>query len=107
MNLITNNALLATVAMAALQQVEDPEIGLNIIDLGLVYQLDFDDADKKIYCQMTLTTQFCPMGAAITDAAKAALEGCFPDYEIQLDLTFDPPWKPSMISEEGTRFLNR
>lgn len=107
MNLITNNSLMATVALAALQQVEDPEIGLNIVDLGLVYQLDFDAAGKKIYCQMTLTTQFCPMGAAISNAAKAALETCFPDYEIQVDLTFDPPWNQSMISEEGARFLNR
>jgi metal-sulfur cluster biosynthetic enzyme len=94
------------VALALLQNVMDPEIGLNIVDLGLIYQLDFDEAEKKIFCLMTLTTQFCPMGEAITDAAKEVLRSGFPEYETKIELTFDPPWSHERISEEGREFLN-
>lgn len=106
-NVITNNQLKCTVALAALQNVIDPEIGLNIVDLGLVYQLDFDETAKKIYCVMTLTTQFCPMGESITDATKETLKSAFPEYDLMIELTFDPPWNHTMISEEGQNFLKR
>lgn len=106
MSVITNNNISATVALAALQNVMDPEIGLNIVDLGLVYQLDFDDNKKTIFCTMTLTTQFCPMGDAITNAAEETLKNTFPEYEIGITLTFDPPWNHTMISEDGQEFLN-
>lgn len=106
MNVITNNSIKCTIALAALQNVMDPEIGLNVVDLGLIYQLDFDEAQKKIYCAMTLTTQFCPMGESITDAARETLKESFPEYDITIKLTFDPPWNHQMISEEGREFLN-
>lgn len=106
MNVVTNNNIKCTVALAALEMVIDPEIGLNIVDLGLVYQLDFDEAEKKIYLTMTLTTQFCPMGESITAAAKRALEKAFEGETVTLNLTFDPPWSYERISEEGQKFLN-
>ncbi|MBH2003665.1 MAG: metal-sulfur cluster assembly factor [Sphingobacteriia bacterium] len=106
MNVITNNQLKATIALAALQNVEDPEIGLNIVDLGLVYQLDFDGDTGKVYCTMTLTTRFCPMGESITHAAQEALKTCFGEEEIIVELSFDPPWNHEMISEAGREFLN-
>ena len=107
MNVITNNNIKCTVALAALQNVMDPEIGLNVVDLGLIYQIDFDEAGKKVYISMTLTTQFCPMGEAITDGVKNALQNIFTDDVIEVDLTFDPPWNHEMISEEGQLFLNK
>lgn len=107
MNVISNNQLKCTVALAALQNVMDPEIGLNIVDLGLVYQIDFDETKMTIYCCMTLTTQFCPMGESITNAAKESLKLSFPDYEPNMELTFDPPWNHEMISEAGQEFLNK
>jgi metal-sulfur cluster biosynthetic enzyme len=106
MNVISNNNLKCTIAQAALQMVTDPEIGLNIVDLGLIYQVDFDETGKTIYCTMTLTTQFCPMGESITHASKAALQGAFPGYEVVVQLTFDPPWSHERISAEGKEFLN-
>lgn len=106
MNVISNNKLRSTIALAALQNVMDPEIGLNIVDLGLVYQIDFDEAAMKIYCTMTLTTQFCPMGESITSAARESLKLSFPDYVPIVELTFDPPWNHEMISEAGQEFLN-
>lgn len=106
MNIVTNNQLKATVALAALQDVMDPEIGLNIVDLGLVYQIDFDEAGRKVFCTMTLTTQFCPMGESITHAAKEALKACFAGEEVIVELSFDPPWNHEMISASGREFLN-
>lgn len=106
MNLVTNDTTQCKQALAALQQVIDPEIGLNIVDLGLIYQLDFDNPGKKIFCRMTLTTQFCPMGESITLAAENALRGGFPGYGVNILLTFDPPWSHERISAEGLEFLN-
>lgn len=107
MNIITNNNLLSTLAMAALDGVYDPEIGLSVTALGLIYQIDFDDNQKKIFCTMTLTTQFCPMGESMVDNVCAALERTFPEYETVVNLTFTPMWSYDRISEEGKSFLNR
>jgi metal-sulfur cluster biosynthetic enzyme len=107
MNVITNNTIKCTIALAALEQVIDPEIGLNVADLGLICQVDFDDAEKKMYVTMTLTTQFCPMGESITSAVKRVLENTFSGEEVLLRLSFDPPWSYERISEEGQKFLNR
>ena len=107
MNVITNHNLDCSIALAALRQVMDPEIGLNIVDLGLIYQIDFDETAQKIYNTMTLTTQFCPMGESITDGATQALQTAFPDYQISINLIFDPPWNHSLISDEGRIYLNQ
>ena len=98
MNVITNNKVKCTVALAALQ---------NVVDLGLIYQIDFDEPSKKIYCSMTLTTQFCPMGESITGGVRNALQNIFTDDAIEVELTFDPPWNHELISEEGQLFLNK
>ena len=105
MNVITNNNIKCTIALAALESVEDPEIGLNVVDLGLIYQIDFEDS--AIFISMTLTTQFCPMGESITGAVKRVLENTFINSVVQLTLTFEPPWNYEMISEEGKIFLNK
>jgi metal-sulfur cluster biosynthetic enzyme len=107
MAVITNNNIKSTIALAALESVYDPEIGLNVVDLGLIYQIDFDECTDEVFCQMTLTTQFCPMGESITDGVKNMLEATFPGYMVKIDLTFDPPWNFEKISEEGRTFLNR
>lgn len=107
MNVVTNNNIRCTISLAALEQVVDPEIGLNVVDLGLIYQLDFDEANKKIFVTMTLTTQFCPMGESITAAVKRVMEHTFPGEEVWVELSFDPPWSHERISEKGKQFLNQ
>ena len=107
MNVITNHDLQCTLALAVLHNVLDPEIGLSVVDLGLIYQLDFDESNKTIYCTMTLTTQFCPMGDSITRAVKETLENSFPGFTIEMKLTFDPAWNHERISPEGNEFLNQ
>jgi len=105
-NIITNNDVQCSIALAALQQVIDPEIGLNIVDLGLIYQIDFDEAGKEVFVSMTLTTQFCPMGDSIRDGAVRSLQQAFPLHRIHVELVFGPPWNAERISEQGQEFLN-
>lgn len=107
MKVITNNNIKCTVAQAALGNVIDPEIGLNVVDLGLIRQVDFDETGRKIYVDMTLTTPFCPMGESITGAVKRVLESTFSGEEVIVELSFDPPWSHEQISAEGQKFLNR
>lgn len=104
---ITNNEDQCEVALAALHHVIDPEIGLNIVDLGLVYQIDFDEPERQVFVSMTLTTQFCPMGNSIREGAVRAIQQAFPHYENHIELVFDPPWNPNRVSEQGRNFLNR
>ena len=107
MNIITNDTEQLNRAQVAMKQVIDPEIGLNVVDLGLIYQVDFDPADKTLFCSMTLTTRFCPMGEAIHTGVENALQEAFPEYTINTSLVFDPAWNPERISAAGREFLNQ
>ena len=106
MEVITNNNIKCSVALAGLYEVYDPEIGLNVVDLGLIYGINFDEDKKLIETVMTLTTQFCPMGESITSDVTQSLTQAFKDYQINVTLTFDPSWSPDFISPEGQKFLN-
>ncbi len=105
-NIITNNKEKSTLAIAALKLVMDPEIGLNVADLGLIYQIDFDETDFQLYCTHTLTTQFCPMGESIQNGVINALTETFPGYKVNVKVIFDPPWSANNISDKGRAFLN-
>lgn len=91
-------------AQQALYQVIDPELFVNVIDLGLIYKIDFTQAHTASVL-MTLSTPHCPMGEAITNGVRNALEITFPGKTILVELTFDPPWNYEMITEEGKRQL--
>ncbi|MEO5966807.1 MAG: metal-sulfur cluster assembly factor [Ferruginibacter sp.] len=106
MNVETDNDLKLTIALAALESVIDPEIQLNIVDLGLIYKITFNEQNKVVHCLMTLTTQFCPMGESIKIETEQTLKATFPDVDIIVELIFDPPWNHERISEEGQIFLN-
>jgi len=107
MNEITNSEDQLELALGALKFVDDPEIGLNVVVLGLIYHVEFDESNKQIFCSHSLTTQFCPMGETINSGIKNALEQTFPGYAVEAKITFDPPWSMQKISEEGREFLNR
>jgi metal-sulfur cluster biosynthetic enzyme len=88
----------------ALRRVLDPEIGLNIVDLGLIYDLDIDE-QGDVSIEMTLTTPGCPLHDAIDEAVQRAL-GTLPGVRgVQVNLVWAPPWTPEMITEEGRRAL--
>jgi metal-sulfur cluster biosynthetic enzyme len=88
-----------------LKEVIDPEIGLNIVDLGLVYEVALSE-DKTITVNMTLTSPGCPMGQMITNAVTNVLEKNYPDYKIVVELVWLPMWDSDMISEAGQAQLN-
>ncbi len=106
MSTTTNNPQQCEEALAGLKFVDDPEIGLNVVDLGLIYDIQFLDNEKKVICTMTLTTEFCPMGESIVGNVRLSLESTFRGYTAQVDLVFEPHWDYQMISEEGRIFLN-
>lgn len=107
LNIITNNPEQCSHALGGLYNVYDPEIGLNIVDLGLVYEIHFDEDTKSLACLMTLTSQFCPMGEAITTDTSNSLTSSFPNWAVQVNLTFDPPWDFTKISPDGKAFLGQ
>ena len=86
-----------------LHAVIDPEVGVNIVDLGLVYAVRV--AERTVHVRMTLTTPGCPLGSYLDDEIRRAL-GTMPDVEdIDLDLVWDPPWDPEMMTDEAKRQL--
>lgn len=83
----------------ALKRVADPEIGANIVDLGLIYRLEY--ANRQLEIDMTMTSPACPMGDLIIDDIHAELERLLPaEIEIKLSVVWDPPWQPSMMSAD-------
>jgi metal-sulfur cluster biosynthetic enzyme len=107
MEVLSNNNLYCTAALAGLYDVFDPEIGLNVVDLGLIYRIDFNEEDKTIVVTMTLTTQFCPMGESITTDVQQSVSNAFNDYQVSINLVFEPAWSHDRISPEGQEFLER
>lgn len=91
-------------ANVALMEVIDPELNINIIDMGLVYGVKFDDS-KTITVTMTLSTPHCPMGDAIQQGVINVLQEAFPDHEAKIELVWEPEWSLDMISEAGKEQL--
>ncbi len=87
-------------AQTALMQVIDPELYVNIVDLGLVYGVDFNDT-AKAKVTMTLSTPGCPMGDAITGGVENAMGAAFPDREIEVEVVWEPRWDYHLITDEG------
>ena len=88
----------------ALKDVYDPEIPVNVVDLGLVYGLEVDN-EGDVEIKMTLTFAGCGMGPYIAQQAEwrlAEIEGI---DEVNVELVFDPPWNPEMITEDGKKLL--
>lgn len=91
------NPLTEAGVLDALRQVLDPEIGMNIVELGLIY--DVGIANNEVHVAMTLTTAGCPMGESIRGGAEIALLNLEGVSSAQVELVFDPPWHPGMISQ--------
>ncbi|NQW23615.1 MAG: metal-sulfur cluster assembly factor [SAR202 cluster bacterium] len=83
----------------ALKSVYDPEIPVNVVDLGLVYDVQVTESD--VYVQMTLTFPGCGMGPYIGQQAEWAIQELDGVEEVQIEMVFEPPWSPELISEEA------
>lgn len=84
----------------ALRGVDDPEVGMNIVDLGLVYGVEV--TPTRVHVDLTMTSPACPMGEMILEDAQHALETLAPaGVEVDLALVWDPPWTPDRMSEHA------
>ena len=82
----------------ALRSVDDPEVGMNIVDLGLVYRIDV--SPERVRVEMTMTTQACPMSDLITGNARGAVAALVPDgVSVDIELVWEPFWTPDRMSE--------
>jgi metal-sulfur cluster biosynthetic enzyme len=88
--------------LEALRDVVDPELGINVVDLGLVYGVDVD-AERIATIDMTLTSAACPLTDVIEDQTREALEGLVADFRI--NWVWMPPWGPESITEDGREQL--
>ena len=88
--------------LEALRDVVDPELGINVVDLGLVYGVDVD-AQRIATIDMTLTSAACPLTDVIEDQAREALDGLVADFRI--NWVWMPPWGPDKITDDGREQL--
>jgi len=85
---------------AILREVIDPEVGINIVDLGLIYGIEI--TPEQVSIQMTMTSPACPMGDMIMGDIDAALDAALPpDMRVVVNLVWEPPWNPSMMNEDA------
>ncbi len=87
-----------------LRTVVDPELGMNIVDLGLVYGIAVDP-DGAVVVEMTLTTPGCPLGGFLEDRIRAALTTLPQVRGVTVDLVWEPPWEPAVMSEAAKEQL--
>lgn len=91
--------------VTALKTVFDPEIPVDIYELGLIYKVDVAD-NKDVVVEMTLTAPGCPVAGEMPGMVKSALEGVEGIGEVSVNMVFDPPWTPEKMSEEAKLELN-
>ena len=91
--------------IAALKTVFDPEIPVDIYELGLIYKVDIDD-DRKVEIEMTLTAPGCPVAGDMPGWVETAAKTVSGVKDAEVRLTFDPPWDPSRMSDEARLSLN-
>jgi len=97
---MTEATLTKEIVTEALRSVYDPEIPVNIVDLGLVYDVQVNE-EGGIYVQMTLTFPGCGMGPFIAQQAEWAVQDLDGAGEVEIEMVFDPPWTPELISESA------
>jgi metal-sulfur cluster biosynthetic enzyme len=106
---VTAQTSLESRAWEALKQCYDPEIPVNIVDLGLVYDLKIDDeipGESNVFIMMTLTAPGCGMGPLIAADVKRRVQMVQGVSNVKVDLVFMPTWNPSMMSEAAKLMLN-
>ena len=87
----------------ALKEVYDPEIPVNIVDLGLIYEVDINNGEVDV--KMTLTAAGCGMGPYIAQQAEWAISELDEVEDVNVDIVFEPPWDPEKITEDGKKLL--
>ncbi len=91
--------------LEALKNVYDPEIPIDIVNLGLIYGVDVNEDTGVVHVRMTLTAPGCPLTNLILADVKNTVKGLEGVKDVELELVFDPPWSPDMISEDAKKHL--
>lgn len=99
----TQPTLTAEEVYEALKDVYDPEIPVNVVDLGLIYGVEVDQGNVDV--RMTLTFAGCGMGPYIAQQAEWRIAELDEVEDVNVELTFDPPWTPDLITEDGKKLL--
>ncbi|WP_026581118.1 metal-sulfur cluster assembly factor [Bacillus sp. J33] len=87
-----------------LKRVMDPELNINVVDLGLIYDVDFPE-EGKVIITMTLTTPGCPLHDSIVSGVKYCIEDLEEFSDVEVNLVWEPAWTPENITPEGNRVL--
>jgi metal-sulfur cluster biosynthetic enzyme len=94
-----------TAVREALRQVIDPELGINIVDLGLVYKIEIDGSGVRVV--MTMTSPACPLGDYLKDLVDSTVKWRVREVEdVEIVLVWEPPWNPDMMSDAAKRQLD-
>ena len=91
--------------IAEIKKIYDPEIPVNIYELGLIYDININE-NKEVNIKMTLTTPNCPVAESLPKEVKDSVNGIEGVEKVDLDLVWDPPWDKSMMSEAAKLELN-
>jgi metal-sulfur cluster biosynthetic enzyme len=87
----------------ALRVVEDPELGMDIVELGLLYDAEVEES--KVHVTFTLTSMGCPVGPMIEQQIRETVEGMEGVDEVEAELTWNPPWTPEKMSDDAKFIL--
>ena len=101
METVSRPEILESDIVACLKMVFDPEIPVNIYDLGLIYEINIFQKSSAVHILMTLTSPACPVAGEIPEWVKGAALMAHGVEKVEVELTFDPPWDQSMMSDEA------
>ena len=88
---------------AALKPIQDPELGISIVDLGLIYDAKFDEPTKKVLIEMTLTSPACPVGPQLMAAVHTKAAGLPEVSDAEVKLVWTPKWDPKVMASEEAK----
>lgn len=92
------------VVLSNLKRVMDPELNINVVDLGLIYDINFPDGDKAVI-SMTLTTPGCPLHDSIVSGVKYCIEDLELFSDVEVNLVWEPAWTPARMTPEANQLL--
>lgn len=84
-----------------IKTVMDPEVAVNVVDLGLIYEIHYMEKQKRIHVVNTLSTRGCPLGDTIMQNIKVVIENVYPEMDVDVELVWEPEWTPEMITDAG------
>ncbi len=90
-----------------LKLVMDPEVAVNVVDLGLIYEVHYQEELNRIHIVMTLSTRGCPLGDTIMRNIEVVVTDMFPNMDVYVELTWEPEWSPELITEDGRNAIDQ